>query len=125
MDSILLRTMTWKSKFTGGKYDGCTVQQLFDANNRRYLRHCYFCYSKISFIDEVLDKIGVPDFLRIEKPGVNQEYFARCNQYNLDKVGGITKIKIERLAKLKARLKVKDSIPLLSKRYLQSINHGR
>ena len=46
MDVIRLRTMTEKSVFSGGKYD----------------------FENISFVDSVLDEVGITADLRIKKP---------------------------------------------------------
>lgn len=73
MDVVLLRKLAWKSVFNFGKYEGQTVQQVFDLGHTRTLRWYYYNLSKISFIPEILRAIGIEERDEIEKPGTNSE----------------------------------------------------
>lgn len=71
-DVTLLRTLTRKSTLKFGKYHDLTVQNVMDYQNmkgRSLLKFYYFNSSKISFVDELLDELGIPPELRIAKPG--------------------------------------------------------
>lgn len=46
--------MARKSVFHGGKYDGVSVQQLLDLKQYGFLRWCYYNYSMISFLPDIL-----------------------------------------------------------------------
>ena len=69
----LLRTMTEKSVFSGGKYNGVTVGQVLALGKTGYLRHLYYTYTAITFTDDILEKIYVPVEYRIKKPGSDIE----------------------------------------------------
>ncbi|MBQ4009143.1 MAG: hypothetical protein II604_00395 [Bacteroidales bacterium] len=56
-----------------GQYQGRTVQQCIDLGNTRYLRWIYYNCSKISFMPDILDEIGVTEEWRIEKAGKDPE----------------------------------------------------
>lgn len=73
MDVVLLRKLAWKSVIDFGKFEGRTVQQLFDLGHTRILRWYYYNLSKISFLPEILRKIGIEETDEIEKPGTNPE----------------------------------------------------
>ena len=65
--------MARKSVFHGGKYDGVSVQQLLDLKQYGFLRWCYYNYSMISFLPDILDELHILENWRIEKPGIDPE----------------------------------------------------
>jgi len=69
--SILLRKMTEKSILGFGYEDvrDLSIGQLLAMNKHRNLVSAYYGLEKISFIDDILLKIGITEDLRIEKPG--------------------------------------------------------
>jgi len=71
--TILLRTLARKSVLDFGKYKDRSIQQILDLKNHRYLRWCYYNASKISFLPDILDEIGITEEWRIEKPGKDPE----------------------------------------------------
>lgn len=73
MDTLNLRTMARKSVFSEGKHKDRSVQQVLDLQHTRYLRWVYFNLSKISFLPDILDEIGITEEWRIEKPGKDPE----------------------------------------------------
>jgi len=73
MDVIRLRTMARLSRFDGGRAVGLRVQDLLNTGQLPYLAAAYYNYSNISFLDDILDEMGITD--RIEKPGTNAELF--------------------------------------------------
>ena len=68
-DTVLLRTMAYKSVFDFGKHEGRSVQQVLDLGHKRVLRWYYYNCSKISFLPQILEEIGITDEWRIAKPG--------------------------------------------------------
>lgn len=74
MDVVRLRTMTEKSVFQIGKYEGLSVHQVLSLN-RDYLAYAYYHYEGISFCNEILELLGITEDLRIPKPSRNEEKF--------------------------------------------------
>lgn len=75
MSTILLRTLTRKSKLKFGQYANLTVQDLLNIEKFSILRWYYCKYDKISFTEDVLQEIK--QNLRIEKPGCNMNFYQR------------------------------------------------
>jgi hypothetical protein len=76
MDTIKLRTLTWKSVIWWGKYEGLSIRQIFDLKHTGWLRFIYYNNSEITFIDEILEKIrvfGETFDHKINKPGKDPE----------------------------------------------------
>lgn len=73
METVRLRTLTWKSRLGFGKYADLTIQQIFDLQHTNYLRWVYFNNNRINYIPEILDAIRLFENYRIEKPGKNPE----------------------------------------------------
>jgi len=73
MDVVRLRKLARKSVFWFGKYEGVSVQQIIDLNKWTYLRWVYFNCGEVTFMDEILKEILVPDDMRIDKPGTHPE----------------------------------------------------
>lgn len=97
----LLRKLTLKSKLGFGKYlrytqkdsktkdivDEYTIQDILShdnsntiipnilGNEHSYLRWIYFQMENITFIDEILDELGIYEKYRIKKPGKNPDLF--------------------------------------------------
>jgi hypothetical protein len=74
MDVVRLRTMTEKSVFQSGKYEGLSVHQVLSLN-RDYLAYAYYTYEGISFCNEILERLGITEDLRIPKPSRDEEKF--------------------------------------------------
>jgi hypothetical protein len=92
MDVILLRKLAWKSTIWFGKYEGSSIQQIYDLQHTQYLRYIYFNYEGISFIDEILIILGIKSekySYEIKKPGVDKE-----------KGEELTRIKFNKLCKI-------------------------
>lgn len=128
MDTIRLRTMTYKSVFIGGRHDGMTVHQILSMDRYRYLRNVYFTYDSLTFIDEILDLINIPKEYRIEKPGTNKDFNKELND-KYDKytdAGNLipTHFFNENQFKTKRMNKIKKDRIKYSKGSLQARNHG-
>lgn len=142
MDTLNLRTMARKSVFNGGKHEGRSVQQLLDLQHTRYLRWVYFNLSKISFLPDILDEIGITEEWRIEKPGKDPEKGRALDEYkdknhnNFLKRQSETdpqrairedahfKATLRRESRRSSRQFFKEDARFFSKGAMQSRNHG-
>jgi hypothetical protein len=114
MSSILLRKLTKKSTLNFGKYKDYTVGHLLGMKKQIDLTSIYFKLSTISFTDEVLDELGIPEDYKIVKPGKNEELY---KTFMLEKYG----VKPKPNKKLQAMRKETVSY---RKDLLANINHG-
>jgi hypothetical protein len=114
MASILLRKLTKKSTLKFGKYKDYTVEHLIGMKLQKNLISIYFKLSTITFVDEILDELGITEQYRIEKPSTNTELYYK---FLLEKYGE-KKTPNKKLQKL-----IKETKPL-KKGFLQSLNHG-
>lgn len=77
MDVPLLRILTWKSVIGFGQYKYMKIKDIYDLHHTQYLRYIYYNIAGISFIDEILEAIGIialPSIdYRINKPGTDHE----------------------------------------------------
>ena len=79
--TITLRKLAWKSIIDfSSKYQGMTIQQIFDQRHTATLRWYYYNYNKISFIPEILRAIGIEEEDEIKKPGKNPEKGKEVNE---------------------------------------------
>lgn len=79
---VLYRKLGMKSKLGFGKHADLTVHDVLvglspEWKGLEYLYWCYYNCSNISFIDAVLDEIGITPEMRIPKPGTAPEVFER------------------------------------------------
>lgn len=72
MSSINLRTLTRKSKIGFGKHRHKTVQFMLDDGKHTELASMYYKLSKISFMPDILDEIGIAEENRINKPSTDE-----------------------------------------------------
>jgi len=68
----LLRTLTKKSRFKHGPHKGTLVSVIL-SNSPHKLVSAYYFLEKISFNEEILTELGIPQEFRIEKPGVGKQ----------------------------------------------------
>ena len=95
MDVVRLRTMTEKSVFQSGKYEGLSVHQVLSLN-RDYLAYAYYTYEGISFCNEILERLGITEDLRIPKPSKDEKNSTNTKERhstNLLKVAGRTEVR--------------------------------
>jgi len=126
MDIVRLRTMTWKSKFTEGKYKGYTVEQVFNEFGRYKIAHYYYRHHKITFTDEILDAIPIFPEQRIEKPGTNGALFDKIMKRVIVRLNGDKALLAEyQREKRRAKRKLAELEEKLnySKGQLQHFNH--
>lgn len=114
--SVLLRTLTKKSKIGFGKYRDRTVGDLIERRKHKHLINIYYKLDSINFTEEVLKELLIKDDYIINKPSKcivtlkkyieNDYYFFR----NETVAGAINKLK--KPAKF-------------TKGFLQSKNHNK
>ncbi len=79
MDTTLLRTLTFKSSLRFGEYYDLTVDEVIrykGIKGIKFLTWAYYKSSKISFVQNVLDALGITKQNEIDKPG-------KCNKEEL------------------------------------------
>jgi hypothetical protein len=128
METILLRTLTGKSKLHFGKYAGLSIDQIINLGHTAYLRGLYFNISSINFTDEILNKIYIGDEFKITKPGINKDFELLCFKRVFGTAGKNKRYRIA--SQLKKNRKInfynydkKDRIKF-SKASLTRRNHG-
>ncbi|KKL96535.1 hypothetical protein LCGC14_1843510 [marine sediment metagenome] len=94
MDIIRLRTMTLKSSFTGGLWEGVSIRILIGRGQRFYCVFCYYKYSTITYTDDVLELLGITKEIQIPKPGADISMLKKWKKVNsLDKMSDDERIK--------------------------------
>lgn len=68
-DTVLLRKLAMKSRLKFGDNAHLTVEDVFRAGRQADIVWAYYNLPQISFVDEVLDKLGIEANERIAKPG--------------------------------------------------------
>ena len=109
-----LRIMTRKSKLRFGKYHDYTVQEMLDLGRKRDLISAYYKLTSINYKEEILLELKITEKYRIQKPSSNTDMyykFLKENGYEIKRWSG-------------GADKLKKQTKLLSKKQLQSINHG-
>ena len=126
---IFKRKLTEKSLMKFGKFADSTVQQIIDIHKIRYLRWVYYNCSQIDFCETVLDTLCIDEEWRINKPGTDPDQYDELNEYRIDAIKGMGKLKAKmKLSKKKRIMKFKlDSRGrrVESKGVMQARNHGR
>jgi hypothetical protein len=128
MDVLRLRKLTRKSLLGFGKDADLTIGNMLDLQKTRYLRWVYFNCSMLTFMDDILDQIGIIEEFRIEKPGKDSEKHEELNNEIDLKRSGFSKFKHEahhkRVRKAEfINFRKRDSIRF-SKSIMQRKNHG-
>ena len=131
-DVTLLRTLTRKSILKFGMFCDSQVQNLLDLKKYKYLRWVYFNSSKINFIDDILDEIGIPLHFRIVKPSKNpdlhiklqQEIFENLSDGSKQSYLEKTKEIGKKIIKGRAINKIKQNENCYKKDYLRRKNQG-
>lgn len=114
MDSILLRKLTKKSTLKFGKYKKYTVEHLLGMKMQKALISIYFKLSNITFVDEILDELGISEEYRIPKPSKNVDLY---QDFMFEKYGKKRKPN-------KQLQKMKKETVSYRKDLLMNVNHG-
>lgn len=83
--SIRLRKLTLKSKMDTGRYENWTVAEILEKNES-YIPWCYYNLEKISFVDEVMEKL--PHWVienPIQKPGCDRDLWLILKETHFEK----------------------------------------
>ena len=77
--SVNMRKLTRKSRLGFGYQDikNITIQDIMMMNKHKELINIYFGLDKITFMDDILDELGITEDMRIEKPGKIIDYSER------------------------------------------------
>lgn len=69
--SVNLRKLTRKARLGFGYKDikNITIQDILIMNKHKELIKIYFGLDKITFMDDILEELGIDESIRIEKPG--------------------------------------------------------
>jgi len=114
MSAILLRKLTKKSKLKFGTYKDYTVEHLFGMRKQIDLTSMYFNLSNITFMDDILEELGITSEFRIDKPSKNNELY---------KIFMLSKYGVKQAPnKTLQRMKVKTKP--YTKGLLMTVNHG-
>ena len=119
MTSVLLRTLTRKSRFGVWNRVG-TVQNELECGGKRQLVAAYFKLTTINYVDDVLDELGITSEWRIEKPGANKDLY-----YKFLKANNWSRELTSKKRRGGAADKLINANIGLSKSWLQSKNHGK
>lgn len=74
--SVNMRKLARKSRLGFGYEDikHITIQDILIMNKHKELIKIYFGLDKITFMDDILDELGISEDMRIEKPGKIRDY---------------------------------------------------
>lgn len=77
--SVNLRKLTRKSRLGFGfkEIKEIRIQDVLIMNKHKELIKIYFGLDKITFMDDILDELGISEDMRIEKPGKISSYEER------------------------------------------------
>ena len=127
--AILLRKLTEKSQMNFGKYFDCTAGQLLALKHHSYLRWVYYNMSNITFMDNILQEIGIMEEHKITKPGKDSEMGEYLQNLASMKISGITKYrnnkKNKKIKIAKLGMKSRADGVFFSKANLMRRNHGK
>jgi len=90
-DVIKLRKLSRKSVIDFGMNEGLRIQDLLNLRKYRQLRYIYYAYSKLSFLDDILEEIGITEDFKINKPGKDLEMNKKINKCKDEISFGLTK----------------------------------
>ena len=126
--TVLLRKLTRKSCLQFGKYQDVNIQSILNLKRHRYLRWVYFNMSMITFFDDILDEINLPEDYRIDKPGKNPELHEKLNAFHESKVDGFTLLKarnhFRRVKKSIAKERLWNDVRYFSRGRMSMLNQG-
>lgn len=125
--TVRLRTLTRKSRIPYGKYEGRTVQEMLDNNNKKAISWLYYNVAWITFTDDVLEECHIKGQVLIEKPGINPDLYRKTVEFFLKRRLGDNAnfiIYNNEKKRYKRSLKQAEKDENLSPARLQAMNHG-
>lgn len=76
MDVVKLRKLALKSKLDFGVYDGVEVGEILRCK-KSYLIWLYYNRANISYVDEIMKELDIPENFIIDKPGANPDMYEK------------------------------------------------
>ena len=128
MDVLRLRTMTLKSSFIGGKWDGVPMKTLLGMgrNERYYCVVSYYRYDTINFIPDVLKLLGITEEVQIPKPGHDMDMLQQWKKVNtLDDMTDQERIEFMSQIKSKSKRRAKGHSKARNKGMKKSVLAAR
>lgn len=131
MEVVLLRKMADKSVINFGTHEHLTVRDVLNLGDYTYIAWMYYSINGISFVDSILEEIGITGDMRIEKPGTDQAKMGKWKQSLFDKIESEEErmklakhlSKVRKVVQVKAQCRI-DNRAKMSAGYLQRANHG-
>jgi len=117
MDVLRLRTMTLKSSFIGGKWDGVPIGTMLGRGRmeRYYCVVAYYRYATINYIPDVLELLGITEELQIPKPGHDMDMLEHWKKVNTldnitdqERINFISQMRSNSKRKAKGRSKARN-----------------
>jgi hypothetical protein len=128
-DVVLLRKLTEKSTLKFGQYHNVPLYNLLDLNRYTYLRWVYYNSSNITFMENILLRIGILESEFIEKPGKNPDLFENVKVRIRSKMTYKGIKHLEKLTKIGNYNREKESRRIdklnFSSINLRNTNHGK
>jgi len=125
---VLLRKLAEKSKINFGKYKDLTIREILNLNHPNYIRWIYFNMSGLSFVDDILEEVKVPEIYRIKKPGKNKELFEKLEGEIFGRMHGLDKFILEGINRKQRKRNYINAIrrdySIHSPDSLVRVNHG-
>ena len=133
MDRILCRTYTEKSiLYDSKKYKNQTIDTIIKVD-KNYLIYCYYHFSKVNFVQSILEKLGITRDFIIPKPSKDSEMYhkfclhrIKCmNEDELTEHFKNKKTVIKREIKLREARLLNAERKIFSKSNLQTLNQNK
>jgi len=107
-DITLLRKLTEKSTLKFGQYHDVPIYNLLDLNRNTYLRWVYYNSSNITFMDNILFKIGILENEFIQKPGKNPEMYELVTERIRENMHFKSKKRLDKLKRISIEKKIRQ-----------------
>lgn len=107
-DITLLRKLTEKSTLKFGQYHDVPIYNLLDLNRNTYLRWVYYNSSNITFMDNILMKIGILENEFINKPGKTPELYDIVTERIRKNMTVKSKSRLEKIKRISVEIKTRQ-----------------
>ena len=128
-DVVLLRKLTEKSTLKFGTYADVPIYNLLNLKRYSYLRWIYYNSSNITFLNSILEEIGITKEYYINKPGKNTELGIELNDIKKSKMPFKDKQHFKKVTRCSNIIKKISTTVTNNFKYskgsLQTKNHGK
>jgi hypothetical protein len=127
MKTTVLRKLSNKSKIGFGKFADLRVSEIINLQRKAYLRWLYYNVEGITFLDEILEQIGISETYLINKPGKNPDMYEQLDA-NVYEAKRHNIYYIKHMKKFTKNYKIAKEISIVNKeRFLckKSVNQNR